>query len=70
MADGWNFLEWNLPDIERRINRRPDNTPRVVGHNNETVSDPRYLDLVTRGVLWVCDKLAADGKPRAGYAAK
>ena len=42
----------------------------TIGHNNETVSDARYLDLVTRGVLWACDKLDADGKPKAGYAAK
>ena len=42
----------------------------TIGHNNETVSDPRYLDLVTRGLLWACDKLDADGKPKPGYAAK
>ncbi|HEV2969538.1 MAG TPA: ThuA domain-containing protein [Pirellulales bacterium] len=29
----------------------------TIGHNNETVSDPRYLDLVTRGLLWAVDKL-------------
>ena len=29
----------------------------TVGHNNATVSDPKYLDLVTRGLLWSCDKL-------------
>jgi type 1 glutamine amidotransferase len=29
----------------------------TLGHNNETVSDPRYLDLVTRGLLWSCGKL-------------
>lgn len=28
-----------------------------LGHNNETVADARYLDLVTRGLLWSCDKL-------------
>jgi hypothetical protein len=39
----------------------------TLGHNNETVADARYLDLVTRGVLWACDKLDADGKPKAGY---
>lgn len=39
----------------------------TLGHNNETVSDKRYLDLVTRGVLWACDKLDKDGKPLAGY---
>jgi len=30
----------------------------TLGHNNETVADPRYLDLVTRGLLWSCDKLS------------
>lgn len=40
----------------------------TIGHNNETVADPRYLDLVTRGLLWACDKLDADGKPKTGYA--
>ena len=29
----------------------------TLGHNNETVADPRYLDLVTRGLLWSCGKL-------------
>lgn len=39
----------------------------TLGHNNDTVSDARYLDLVTRGLLWACNKLDADGKPLAGY---
>lgn len=39
----------------------------TIGHNNDTVADGRYLDLVTRGVLWACDKIEADGKPKAGY---
>ena len=30
-----------------------------LGHFNETVGDDRYLDLVTRGVLWACDRLDA-----------
>jgi type 1 glutamine amidotransferase len=29
----------------------------TLGHNSATVADPRYLDLVTRGLLWSCDKL-------------
>jgi type 1 glutamine amidotransferase len=29
----------------------------TLGHNNGTVEDARYLDLVTRGLLWSCDKL-------------
>ena len=28
-----------------------------LGHNNATMEDPRYLDLITRGVLWSVDKL-------------
>ena len=29
----------------------------TIGHMTETVEDPRYLDMVTRGLLWSCDKL-------------
>jgi type 1 glutamine amidotransferase len=29
----------------------------TLGHNNETVGDKRYLDLVTRGLLWSVGKL-------------
>lgn len=29
----------------------------TLGHNNATVDDPRYLDMVTRGLLWSVDKL-------------
>ena len=39
----------------------------TLGHNNTTVSDPRYLDLVIRGLLWSCGKLGPDGKPLTGY---
>jgi type 1 glutamine amidotransferase len=42
----------------------------TLGHSNETMNKPEYLDLVTRGLLWACDKLDADGKPTAGYASK
>jgi len=29
----------------------------TLGHNNATVADPKYLTLVTRGLLWSVDKL-------------
>ena len=29
----------------------------TLGHNTETVGDSRYLDLVTRGLLWSVKKL-------------
>ncbi|MBL9080789.1 MAG: ThuA domain-containing protein [Planctomycetales bacterium] len=42
----------------------------TLGHNNGTMRDPVYLDLVTRGLLWACDKLDAEGKPVVGYGPK
>ena len=42
----------------------------TLGHNNATVQDPRYLDLVTRGLLWSTGHLTDDGKPAAGYEAQ
>ena len=42
----------------------------TLGHNNETVADARYLDLVTRGLLWATGHLAEDGKPAPGYEPK
>jgi type 1 glutamine amidotransferase len=42
----------------------------TLGHNNETVADDRYLDLVTRGLLWATGHLTDDGKPTAGYEPK
>ncbi len=39
-----------------------------LGHNNDTVADPRYLDLVTRGLLWTTGNLTADGKATPAYA--
>ena len=31
-----------------------------LGHNTETVADSRYLELVTRGLLWSCEKLSPE----------
>ncbi|CAN5694831.1 hypothetical protein BH11VER1_BH11VER1_15650 [soil metagenome] len=43
----------------------------TIGHNNETVGDARYLDLVTRGLLWACNKLNAEYlTPYKGEAGK
>ena len=39
----------------------------TIGHNNQTVADSRYLDLVTRGVLWATGHLNDDGTPAEGY---
>jgi type 1 glutamine amidotransferase len=32
----------------------------TIGHNTDTVADARYLELVSRGLLWSCDKLNGD----------
>jgi type 1 glutamine amidotransferase len=39
----------------------------TIGHNNATVEDARYLDLVAKGLLWSAGKLGDDGRPLAGY---
>jgi type 1 glutamine amidotransferase len=39
----------------------------TLGHGNDTMKNPVYLDLVTRGLLWTCDKLDVDGRAKAGY---
>jgi hypothetical protein len=41
-----------------------------LGHHNETMDNEAYLGLVTRGLLWACEKLGEDGKPKPGYEAK
>jgi hypothetical protein len=41
----------------------------TLGHNNATVEDPKYLDLVARGVLWATGHLNEDGTPEAGFGA-
>jgi len=47
----------------------PDKTKILstsLGHFNDTVSDPRYLELVTRGLLWVTDNIKEDGSAVEG----
>lgn len=33
----------------------------TLGHNNQTVNDDRYLDLIAQGMLWAVDRKPADG---------
>ena len=42
----------------------------TIGHNNETVGDARYLDMIARAVLWSAGKLDENGKPLPGYEGK
>ncbi|MFZ9747995.1 MAG: ThuA domain-containing protein, partial [Opitutaceae bacterium] len=39
----------------------------TLGHNNDTVADARYLDLLARGLLWAAGKLDDSGRPVAGF---
>ena len=38
-----------------------------MAHNDYTMQDPVYLSLVSRGLLWACDRLDANGNPKPGY---
>lgn len=40
----------------------------TIGHTNETVSDDRYLDFLSRGILWATDHLNKDGTAAAGFS--
>ena len=39
----------------------------TLAHANKTFSDPVFLDMFARGLLWACDKLDEGGTPRPGY---
>ena len=41
----------------------------TLAHHNSTMEDHVYLDMLTRGLLWACDKLEDDGSAKAGYGA-
>jgi type 1 glutamine amidotransferase len=61
-------------DVVAWINEYGANKTRVfnttLGHMNETVADARYLDLISRGLLWAAGKLDENGKPLPGYESK
>lgn len=39
----------------------------TLAHHNTTMRDKVYLDMLTRGLLWACDKLDKDGNAKEGY---
>ena len=39
----------------------------TIGHFTETVADARYLDLVTRGILWATGHIDENGHAKDGY---
>lgn len=42
----------------------------TLGHNTETVADGKYLDLITRGLLWACGKLEEPGYLGTAFTGK
>ncbi len=42
----------------------------TLGHLDAIMKTDEYLDLVTRGLLWTCNKLDKDGKPKSGFGKK
>lgn len=40
----------------------------TLAHNEAGMADPRYLDLIARGLLWATGHLGEDGQVQAGYA--
>jgi len=42
----------------------------TLGHLDATMKTDVYLDLVTRGLLWSCNKLDENGKAKAGFGKK
>ena len=73
-ADGTEIVtEKPVEYVVTWVNNYQDKTrvfSTTIGHNNATVADPRYLDLVARGLLWSCGKLDAQGNPLPGYGPK
>jgi len=39
----------------------------TLGHHNETQNTEQWLGVVSRGLLWACDKLTDEGKAKPGY---
>ncbi len=68
--DGKERVDDNVVAWTNTYNGKAKVFATTIGHNNVTVADPRYLDLVTRGLLWTTGHLSEDGKPAAGYEAR
>jgi type 1 glutamine amidotransferase len=70
LAGGKQGKEDNVVVWTNTYNKKTRVFCTTLGHNNETVADDRYLDLVTRGLLWATGHLTDEGKPAPGYEVK
>jgi type 1 glutamine amidotransferase len=39
----------------------------TLAHNNVTMQNTNYMNMMARGILWACDKLDEKGQPKPGY---
>ncbi len=53
--DGEKYVSYVVAWTNEKQGARSFST--TLGHNTETVADDRYLNLITRGLLWACDRL-------------
>jgi len=60
-TDDWVDVWTNLYNGKTRV------FSTTLGHNTDTVADPKYLDLVTRGLLWATNHINDNGTPAPGY---
>jgi type 1 glutamine amidotransferase len=42
----------------------------TMAHNNSTMQHTNYMNVLTRGLLWACDKLDENGEPKQGFGRK
>jgi uncharacterized protein len=42
----------------------------TLAHNNVTMQHTNYLNMLTRGLLWACNKLDESGNPKPGFEPK
>lgn len=74
MKDKKTGLENKVESIIAWTNLYGPNKTRIfsttLGHDNKTVADDRYLDFITRGLLWSVNHLGPDGKPAPGFNKK
>jgi type 1 glutamine amidotransferase len=57
LKDGKERTDESVVAWTNMYNRKTRVFATTLGHNNETVGDAQYLDLVARGLLWSVDKL-------------
>lgn len=67
-AEAERALRFNVAWTHRYGPRKARVFSTTLAHNEAGMADPRYLDLVARGLLWATGHLRDDGEAEAGYA--